>query len=229
MTLPLRFRLISAFSLLVLLPLPVAAESLFTETIDAFNASSNLSDCSDLRQQSAALISESTSVSWPRVGFNQKNPTADRFTMEIPYSDQWQALGHNLFPSQWRDLTVGVGPMVFVNEGIQDPSCRLERQFTVKTERKTLAQKLADYDKELTLLLPDAAVRKTVMPVIRFTISGRNAALIPTLITNSGSVTPVYRALTVEVRGRTVSLWERTNPYQSSISVNLFRMAASIK
>jgi hypothetical protein len=149
--------------------------------------------------------------------------------MEIPYSDQWQALGHNLYPSQWRDLTVGVGPMVFVNEGIQDPSCRLDRQYTIKTERKTLAQKIADYDKELRLLLPEESVRKNVTPTIRFTIGGRNAALIPTLITNSGSVTPVYRALTVEVRGRTVSLWERTNPYQSAISVNLFRMAASIK
>ncbi len=229
MTLPLRFRLLSAFSLLALLPLPVAAESLFTETIDAFNAGSNVSDCSDLRQLSARIVTASTNVAWQRVTFNPKSPLADQFTMEIPYSNQWQALGLTLYPSQWRDLTAGVGPMVFVNEGIQDPSCRLDRQFTVKTERKTLAQKLADYDKELTLLLPDAAVRKTVMPVIRFTISGRNAALIPTLITNSGSVTPVYRALTVEVRGRTVSLWERTNPYQSTISTNLFRMAASIK
>lgn len=229
MTLPLRFRILTTFSLVAFLPLPVAAESLFTETLDAFNAGSNVSDCSDLREQSAALVSASTSVSWPRVSFNTKSPAADRFTMEIPYSDQWQALGHNLFPSQWRDLTAGVGPMVFINEGIQDPACRLDRQYTVKTERKTLAQKLADYDKELKTLLPDESVRKNVMPVIRFTIGGRNAALIPTLITNSGSLTPVYRALTVEVRGRTVSIWERTNPYQSAISTDLFRMAASIK
>lgn len=224
----LRLRLLSALGLLVLLPIPVSAESLFTETIDAFNAGSNVTDCSDARQASAELVSDMTNVPWQRVTLNPKS-SVDKFSMEVPYSEKWRALGLSLYPSQWRDMVAGVGPMVFVDEGIQDSSCRLDRQFTIKTERKTLAQKLADYEKELTTLLPDAAVRKTVIPVIRFTIGGRNAALIPTLINNSGNITPVYRALTVEVRGRTVSMWQRTNPYQSMISVNLFRMASSIK
>lgn len=153
-----------------------------------------------------------------------------KLSLALPYLNEWSVKGKHLQPYLIQGTNqIGVGPLTFVEQGVQDPLCSLQRKYLITLTKGTVKSQDAAFRKQFK---KDSVGMNAVseLPTVWLTLGGKNAAIIPTAEDNSGSIGMYYQGISVDLAGGLIlTIKDPSAPSFSTVNLEMLRIAASVR